>query len=189
MIYVNDRTVKPQLAPKGKSFEQWITIASPAFQKRAVGRLQRFMAQETGYRYEALDHLPCWRDTFEVLSITSEIIGTGKDPAIHEAMVGFVWFTFDQEVPTLYNCYLHPSYRGENDQHNLMVRAWSTLNDRFSHFRIEGPVSGAFKAFLEKTMYVDTSHVVNLENALASRVQPQIQQPAETPTRTNRITN
>lgn len=51
MIYVNDRTVKPQLAPKGKSFERWVTMSSPALQKRAVGRLHRFMAQETGYTY------------------------------------------------------------------------------------------------------------------------------------------
>ena len=171
MIYVNDRTVKPQLAPKGKSFERWITIRSPAYQKRAAGRLQRFMAQETGYRHEALDHLPCWRDTFEVLSITTEIIGNGKNPALHEAMLGFVWFTFDHDIPALYNCYLHPSYRGENDQHNLMVRAWATVNDRFDQFRIEGPISGAFKSFLHKKLYVDTSRVVNLENVLASRVE------------------
>ena len=168
MIYVNDRTIKPQLAPKGKSFEQWIKTSSPAFQKKAVGRLQRFMAQETGYRYEALDHLSSWQDTFEVLPITSEIIGTGKDPAIYEAMVGFVWFTFDQDLPTLYNCYLHPSYRGESDQHNLMVRAWTTVNDRFSRFDIEPPITGAFNAFLQKTMYVDTSHIANIKNVLAS---------------------
>lgn len=168
MIYVNDRTVKPQLAPKGKSFANWITMSAPAFQKKAVGRLQRFMAQETGYTYEALDFLPNWRETFEVLSITSEIIGNGRDPEIREAMVGFVWFTLDHDVPTLYNCYLHPSYRGEDDQHNLMVRAWSTANDRFSAFRIERPISGAFKAFLSKQMYVDTSHVLNLDNVLNS---------------------
>lgn len=168
MIYLNDRTVKPQLVPIGKSFEQWITIDSPAFQKRAVGRLQRFMAQETGYRYEALDQLSCWRDTFEVLSITTEIVRTGQDPAIYEAMVGFVWFTLDHDIPTLYNCYLHPSYRGENDQHNLMVRAWTTVNERFSRFDIEPPITGAFNSFLQKTMYVDNSHVANIECITAS---------------------
>lgn len=149
MIYVNDRTIKPQLAPKGKSFEEWVTISSPAFQRRAVGRLQRFMAQETGYRYEALDHLSCWRDTFEVLSITSEIIGNGREPEIREAMVGFVWFTFDYDVPTLYNCYLHPSYRGENDQRNLIngsglvdsERSLSSIQNRRPNFWIIQSVS------------------------------------------------
>ena len=167
MIYPKDRTIAPQIALAGKRFDEWITINSATFQKMAVDQLQRFMAQETGFKYESLELPDCWESSFEVLSLTFEMHKSDKATNDSHFLVGFIWMIVDdQHIPELYNCYLHPSFRGEKSDHNLMFKGWKKLVERYPKFEIAMPVSGAMKAFLSKDR-VDTTGVSNIDSILA----------------------
>lgn len=102
--------IKPQNAPLGKKFDEWITASSPKWQRIAVIQLTRYLSLETGYRQDAEEYVETWNENhIEVFSITECIYC--KDDRERDALVGILTFHKYNSVPVLYHCYIHPFFR------------------------------------------------------------------------------
>lgn len=144
--------LRPQNAPLGKKFDEWINAFSPKWQRVAVVQLTRYLSLETGYRQDAEDYVETWLENHtEVFSITHCIYC--KDGRERDALVGILTFHKFNSVPVLYHCYIHPFFRSKG----IMAKAWERVKLKFPHFEVEPPVSPAMERFMKK---VDCSHVL-----------------------------
>jgi hypothetical protein len=139
------KVIRPQLAPIGRHFDQWISASSPKWQRIAAVQLERYFSIETGFRHDLDELVDIWINSkIQILTITDAIIRPDKNE--REGLIGFVYFLDRGEGPVLYHCYLHPFYRHSG----RMQKAWSELQSVFPKFEIEEPISLAMKSFLFK---------------------------------------
>lgn len=144
--------LKPQNAPFGKKYDEWITASSPKWQRIAVVQLTRYMSLETGYRQDAEVYVETWsKNNTEVFSITECICC--KDGRERDALVGILTFHKYNSVPVLYHCYIHPLFRKKGK----MTKAWEAVKLKFPQFEVEPPLSPAMERFMKK---VDCSHIL-----------------------------
>jgi hypothetical protein len=147
------KVLRPQLARAGKSFDTWITASSPLWQRIAVVQLTRYLCLEhSHYRQDFDEYATPWEENrTATFTITSEVLT--RHGLEREALVGILTFHQFKENPILYQCYLHPFFRGRGH----MVDAWQAVQGRFPRFEVESPISPAMNKFLQK---VDTAHVL-----------------------------
>jgi len=144
--------LRPQYARLGKDFDEWITAASPRWQRIAVEQLTRYLSLETMYRQDCKENVETWQENkTAVYSITKYI--TCKDGRERNALIGIITFHKFNNIPVLYHSYLHPFFR----RRGLMSKAWDAVKLKFPQFEVEPPLSPAMERFMSK---VDCSHVL-----------------------------
>ena len=144
--------IRPQTAPKGKTFDVWITASSPKWQRLAVVQLTRYLCLETKYRQDLNEDAASWKNNnTAVFAITGDVLCRyGQE---RQALVGMMTFHQFHHNPVLYHCYIHPFFRSKG----LMKDAWKMACIRYPAFEIESPLSPAMEGFLAK---VDISQVL-----------------------------
>jgi hypothetical protein len=127
-------------------FDQWISSASPKWQRLAVVQLTRYLSLETGYRQDMDEAVSTWNDLkLQVFSMTEDIFE--EDGTKRHALIGMVTFITEKpEDVILYHAYLHPFFRKKG----LLTTNWKQIKMAYPVFNVEHPISPAFQAFLEK---------------------------------------
>jgi hypothetical protein len=139
------KILRPQCAPRGKKYDEWITSSSSRWQRIAVVQLSRYLSLETGYRQDFDENVETWNtNKIETYSITEDILS--KDGEERNALIGILTFLNSGPKPVLYHCYIHPFFRSKG----LMDSAWDLVKAKTPHFDIEPPLSNAMKRFLHK---------------------------------------
>jgi hypothetical protein len=114
------KVIRPQLARVGKTFDTWITASSAPWQRTAVVQLTRYLClKNLHYRQDLDEHIAQWKENrTTTFAITTEVpILNGSE---RHALVGILTFHQFKENPILYQCYLHPFFRGQGH----MMNAW-----------------------------------------------------------------
>lgn len=146
------KILRPQNAPLGRAFDEWITASSPQWQRKAVVQMTRYLSLETGYRQDSEEHIETWKkNKTEVFSITKNLLC--KDEQERNALIGIITFHKFSDIPVLYHCYIHPFYRRKG----IMAKSWETVKVKFPQFEVEPPISPAMTRFMQKT---DCSHIL-----------------------------
>lgn len=152
-----EKVVRPQLAPNGKTFNNWISHRSPSWQRLAVENLTRFLSMEDDDNQDLYDDSEVWKEAcLHVLTVTDNI--ELPNGSLFNALIGFIRMDHMDELPNLYNFYLLPSYR---KSYRPMYEAWEKINRRYAKITIEYPLSREFAAFLQLPR-VNTTHILNL---------------------------
>ena len=145
--------VRPQLAPLGQDFDEWITVRSKEWQQEACVQIRRYQSRECNDGISMDTSYECWRRV-KIKPFTDRFYDKKDD--MRHGLIGAAAFELETFVGgteryAMQFCWLHPFYRGKG----LLRKAWPDLNEKFGDFWVSQPRSRAMQAFLASLGYVD----------------------------------
>ncbi len=124
--------IRPQVSRK--PFPVWCDDKSPAWVRRPIVQLRRYLAAECGYGFSWDTSDEGWKNTQ---------IRTFSDNDQHHWLIGYAAFD-TEDTPYLSSVWIHPFYRNRG----ILKGAWKELVARFGDFDVDLP-NKAMLAFLE----------------------------------------
>lgn len=130
-------------APKGKSFDQWVTKDSEHWQRKFFVNLNRYFFKESKHAQDLDESDNAWQN-IEFYSFTKKIT---LDDREKNCLIGSVRFYIDpvNKKTELGTCWIHPFHRNRGH----FKKAWPEFKDRHPDFIVSDP-NKAMEAIVER---------------------------------------
>ncbi|EGR2232159.1 hypothetical protein DZF79_28590 [Vibrio parahaemolyticus] len=145
------KIIEPQNAELGFSFDRWVTVDSPTWQRLPIVQLRRYLGIECDYGMNFNSFDECWKD-LEVLTLTDSFYDEDVG-SFRNRVFGAVCMRRDNGQVFLEWAWVHPFWRNKG----VLAGAWGEIIERFEEgFFVRTPVSATMSGFLRKVGHIDS---------------------------------
>ena len=147
---VQDKVIRPQKARKGKTFDEWVTVDSELWQKKAMVQIRQYQkleCQDGGAMDESNE---CWHN-IEIFPFVDNYFDQ-KTHEYRQWVVGAVCFEKYQDgAVEISFCWIHPFWRSKG----LLKKHWASFKSKFGTFYVSAPRSNSMQGFLKSVGYIE----------------------------------